>query len=193
MENQVTKWLKRAKKEKRTKQITNSQKSQTKSRNQTKIIQWALASSSSSRRVAIGFRLAGGLDRLGALARLKCILVVCQFAVADAFKIYINKKCAPKMGIRHRQHIVYRVSHIVCTFNMHILFPILGAIFYSLISVFFFQTNHNESLGPYQVLIKSCRSFDSVARLMSTHTKSGGFEVVISLRFMIHKYVSLFR
>lgn len=112
VENQVTKWLKRAKKEKRTKQITNSQKSQTKSRNQTKIIQWALASSSSSRRVAIGFRLAGGLDRLGALARLKCILVVCQFVVADAFKIYINKKCAPKMGIRHRQHIVYRVSHI---------------------------------------------------------------------------------
>lgn len=134
VENQVTKWLKRAKKEKRTKQITNSQKSQTKSRNQTKIIQWALASSSSSRRVAIGFRLAGGLDRLGgALARLKCILVVWQFAVADAFKIYINKKCAPKMGIRHRQHIVYRTSISYIAYRVYIqyayTFPNFGGNF----------------------------------------------------------------
>lgn len=132
----------------------------------------ASQSSSSSRRVAIGFGLAGGLDRLGALARLKCILVVCQFAVADAFKIYINKKCAPKMGIRHRQHIVYRISYIA--YRVYIqyayTFPNFGGNFLQFDYLFFFfQTNHNESLGPYQVLIKSCRSFDSVARLMSTH------------------------
>lgn len=109
----------------------------------------------------------------------------------DLHKKEVRTENGDKTSSTHRlSYIVYRIScvHSICIYFFGGNFLQFDRRFF-----FFFQTNHNESLGPYQVLIKSCRSFDSVARLMSTHTKSGGFEVIISLRFMIHKYVSLFR